>query len=342
MGHRPTARHPDSEAMARPGLVVATAVAAVSLGAAGCGGGDGGGGEPAVSPAPAASDFPPANGRTLDADPPGLRRPAIQPGGEPHGRGLRAGREPLRLRRLHRLARAGGRRPGRDLRRAQRRGQGHRPVPGSDREPRGQAPVRVADDRPGPRLGKGRLRHHRRARPRGQLGPGRRCSARAAVTRPALIPTIKVGGSEDIPTVGERPPRIHTPTVSDVGGDLGQIDTRSPHDDMHKVDFADVLGKEPVVLLFATPALCESRVCGPVVDVAEQVEHEAGDGVNFIHMEVFNNNNASDGYRPQLLEVRPADRAVGVRDRSQGHRAQPDPGRLRASELENAVRQVAG
>ena len=144
-----------------------------------------------------------------------------------------------------------------------------------------------------------------------------------------LIPTIKVGGSKDIPAVGERPPRIHTPTVSDVGGDVGQIDTRSPHDDMHKVDFADVLGKEPVVLLFATPALCESRVCGPVVDVAEQVEHEAGDGVNFIHMEVFNNNNASDGYRPQLRAVRPADRALGIRDRSQGHRAQPDPGRLR-------------
>ena len=75
---------------------------------------------------------------------------------------------------------------------------------------------------------------------------------------------------------------------------------------MHTVDFADVLGKEPVVLLFATPALCQSRVCGPVVDVAEQVEHEAGDGVDFIHMEVFNNNNASDGYRPQL-------RAFGLR-----------------------------
>ena len=157
-----------------------------------------------------------------------------------------------------------------------------------------------------------------------------------------FIPTIKVGGSKDIPTVGERAPRIHTPTVSDVGGDLGQIDTRSPHDDMHKVDFADMLGKEPVVLLFATPALCESRVCGPVVDVAEQVEHEAGDGVNFIHMEVFKNNNASDGYRPQLTEfglrTEPwlfvVDGKGIVRSRIQGA--------FDASELEGAVRQVAG
>ena len=31
-------------------------------------------------------------------------------------------------------------------------------------------------------------------------------------------------------------------------------------------DFADVLGTKPVVIVFATPALCQSRVCGPVVD----------------------------------------------------------------------------
>jgi hypothetical protein len=156
-----------------------------------------------------------------------------------------------------------------------------------------------------------------------------------------LIPTIKVGGSNDIPAVGQRPPRIHTPTVADVGGNVGEIDTRSPHDDMHKVDFADALGKQPVVLIFATPALCQSRVCGPVVDVAEQVEHEAGDGVDFIHMEVYNNNNASDGLRPQLREfglrtepwVFVLDRKGIVRTRIQGA--------FDAAELESAVRQVA-
>ena len=158
----------------------------------------------------------------------------------------------------------------------------------------------------------------------------------------SLIPTIKVGGSNKIPAVGQRPPRIHTPTVADVGGDVGQIDTRSPHDDMHKVDFADVLGKKPIVLIYATPALCQSRVCGPVVDVAEEVEHEAGDGVDFIHMEVYNNNNASDGLRPQMrefgLQTEPwvfvIDRQGIVRTRIQGA--------FDAAELEQAVRQVAG
>ena len=37
--------------------------------------------------------------------------------------------------------------------------------------------------------------------------------------------------------------------------------------DMHDKSFADVVGKKPVALLFATPQLCQSRVCGPVTDI---------------------------------------------------------------------------
>ena len=69
---------------------------------------------------------------------------------------------------------------------------------------------------------------------------------------------------------------------------------------MHNDDFANVVGKKPVVLLFATPALCQSRVCGPVTDVAEQVKQEFGDRVAFIHQEIYNNNSINDGPRPQM------------------------------------------
>jgi hypothetical protein len=98
-----------------------------------------------------------------------------------------------------------------------------------------------------------------------------------------------------------RPPRIHTPTVADVGGDIESIDTRLPPSSMHDADFADVLGKKAVVLLFATPQLCQSRVCGPVVDVAEQVKASAGDDVEFIHMEIYRDNSIDKGPRPQML-----------------------------------------
>jgi hypothetical protein len=157
-----------------------------------------------------------------------------------------------------------------------------------------------------------------------------------------LLPSIQVAGYDRIPSVGERPPAIHTPTAADVHGDLSKIDTRSPHDDMHGVDFASALGHEPVVLLFATPALCQSRVCGPVVDVAEEVKANYGDKVDFIHMEVYKHNNASDGLRPQLKAFGlPTEPWLFVMN-GNGIISTRIEGGFGVSELEDAVRKVAG
>jgi hypothetical protein len=120
--------------------------------------------------------------------------------------------------------------------------------------------------------------------------------------RATLLPSAVVGEFSGIPRVGEKAPLIHTPTAADAGGDLSEITTRIPPDTQNQVDFADVVGKEPVVLLFATPQFCESRVCGPVVDVAEQVKETYGDQAAFIHMEIFNDNEPSKDVRPQVRE----------------------------------------
>jgi hypothetical protein len=78
---------------------------------------------------------------------------------------------------------------------------------------------------------------------------------------------------------------------------------------MHAVNFADAVGKKPVVLVFATPALCQSRVCGPVVDVAEELEHESRGRADFIHMEVYRDNTIKqgclEGTRPASQCLRP-------------------------------------
>jgi len=156
----------------------------------------------------------------------------------------------------------------------------------------------------------------------------------------ARVSAPPVVGDNKIPKVGEKAPLIHTPTSADVGGDLSKIDTRIPHDQMHQVDYADVFGKEPIVLVFATPALCQSRVCGPVVDVAQQVADEYKGKADFIHMEVYNDNELSKGIRPQLeafnLETEPwtflIDRHGIIRDRIEGAYGVP--------ELEQAVRTI--
>jgi hypothetical protein len=121
----------------------------------------------------------------------------------------------------------------------------------------------------------------------------------------SLLPSAAVGEFATIPRPGERAPLIHTPTAEDAGGDLSEITTRVPPDTQNQVDFADVLGKEPIVLLFATPQFCESRVCGPVVDVAEQVKEEYGEEAEFIHMEIWENNDpGTKRPRPQVKAYR--------------------------------------
>lgn len=142
--------------------------------------------------------------------------------------------------------------------------------------------------------------------------------------------------------VGQMAPRVHTLTLADVGGNAKAIDTRVPSaEDMLKDDLADVLGKKPVVLVFATPQLCQSRVCGPVVDVAEQVKSETKGDVSFIHNEIYVDNNPNKGLRPQLaaygLETEPW---VFVIDRT-GRVAARFEGALSVDELRAAVAKVS-
>lgn len=142
----------------------------------------------------------------------------------------------------------------------------------------------------------------------------------------ALLPGVKVGEFKRVPKPGRKAPVIHTPTAQDAAGELSKITTRIPPDSQNKVDYADALGKEPIVLLFATPQFCQSRVCGPVVDVAEQAKHEYGDKAAFIHMEIYNQNDPAQGVRPQVrafhLPSEPwlfaIDRRGVVRDTAEG------------------------
>ena len=161
-------------------------------------------------------------------------------------------------------------------------------------------------------------------------------------TRATLLPSVVVGQFGQVPQAGDRPPRIHTPTVDEVGGDLASIDTRIPPDTQHEVDFADVLGKQPVVLLFATPQFCQSRVCGPVVDEAEQLKEKYGDEVAFIHMEIWKDNDPSKGARPQVQAFHlPSEPWLYVIDKN-GIISTAIEGAFGLDELDRAIQKVAG
>jgi hypothetical protein len=122
-------------------------------------------------------------------------------------------------------------------------------------------------------------------------------------TSGAIVP-ITIVKNSGLPHVGERMPPVATETVADAAGDESKIDTRiPPAPELHQRNLKDVLGKKPVVLLIATPQLCQSRVCGPVVDIELQMKAEFGDKAEFIHQEVYKNNEVAKGLRAPLLQL---------------------------------------
>ena len=126
------------------------------------------------------------------------------------------------------------------------------------------------------------------------LGGGRRIAA------PFAIQAVSKA-KDKVPDVGERAPKVATDTLASLKGDKDLLDTRvPPAPDLHEESLDDVLGRKPVALLFATPALCQSRVCGPVVDEMLQLKSEYGDRIAFIHQEVYAGNDPNQGLREPM------------------------------------------
>jgi hypothetical protein len=153
---------------------------------------------------------------------------------------------------------------------------------------------------------------------------------------------VTPSGSGGPPDPGARAIKVHTETLTDVGGDAAQLDTRRPFaKDLLETDLADVLGKQPVVVTFATPLLCASRVCGPVVDIVEQVKAGAPKGVAFVHQEIYKDNTVDKGVRSQVAAWRLASEPwTFVIDRK-GRISTRFEGAFSIGELQRAVAKVA-
>jgi hypothetical protein len=150
--------------------------------------------------------------------------------------------------------------------------------------------------------------------------------------------TVSTKGADPIPAIGEKAPKVHTETLETAKGDVAKIDTRKPPSDMHEVDFADVVGKEPVALLFATPQLCASRVCGPVTDIQLQMQSKYGDRMKFIHQEVWVDNDTTKGLREPLRQFNlPSEPWLFVVDKSGKITARLE-GSIGVQQFEDAVK----
>lgn len=161
----------------------------------------------------------------------------------------------------------------------------------------------------------------------------------------ATLQTLGFRDEPATPAIGDKAPVIDNPTVEDVGGDknIAKIDTRVPPDSMHEIRMKDAIKQgRPVVLVFATPKHCVSRVCGPVVDVAEYVWAEYADRADFIHQEIYVDNDVNKGFVEQVGVYRlPTEPYTFVIDED-GRIAAKFEGPVTIPELERAVRKVTG
>ena len=57
------------------------------------------------------------------------------------------------------------------------------------------------------------------------------------------------------------------------------------------------------MVTFSTPKYCTSRICGPTVDVVEEVARRfEGRQARFIHVEVYEGNDPAQGYNKWMRE----------------------------------------
>lgn len=156
--------------------------------------------------------------------------------------------------------------------------------------------------------------------------------------------TVKIRARPAAPARGDRAVRSETPTLRSTGGDLEQLSTsKVPDRALYERSVAEALDTgEPFVVSFATPQFCQTRVCGPVVEVVSAARRRlTGSGVRWIHVEIYADNNPGKGLNRWATEWKlPTEPYTFVVDRK-GVVRQTFEGAFSVGELVAAARRVA-
>jgi hypothetical protein len=138
------------------------------------------------------------------------------------------------------------------------------------------------------------------------------------------------------PDVGRRAIPVATPTAGHPRG-VAAICTRKPPCPMHTIRLDEALrADKPVVFTLASPLLCTSRTCGPVVDEVLDVRAHAGSRATFIHAEPYKGD-AATALSPTALAWKiPSEPWTWIIDRGGVVRAAFE-GPVVATEIERAL-----
>jgi hypothetical protein len=112
---------------------------------------------------------------------------------------------------------------------------------------------------------------------------------------------FQVADKSSTPAIGSKAPITKTPTLADVGGEVQRLSTdQHPDPNFYRVSVDQAIMKhEPFVLVFATPAFCTSRQCGPTLDAVKAIAKDAPK-VTFINVEPYKLAFTDDRLQPVL------------------------------------------
>jgi hypothetical protein len=160
----------------------------------------------------------------------------------------------------------------------------------------------------------------------------------------AALGNVVVKRRSGAPAVGDHAIASQTPTLASTHGDFRQLTTaRKPDRALYQSSVASALAAHaPFVVTFATPLFCQSRLCGPVVDMvaAAQRAEPARSPVRFIHVEIYKGNDPANGVNQWVSQWRlPTEPFTFVVD-SKGVIRTKLEGAFSMGELERAVAAV--
>jgi hypothetical protein len=153
------------------------------------------------------------------------------------------------------------------------------------------------------------------------------------------VGSIDVAERTTTPVVGAKAPASDNPTLADAPA-RAITTARPPDTELLRYSIADSLQAHvPFVAVFATPKFCQSRVCGPTVEVVQKVAQKfVGDGIRFIHVEIYADNDPGNGFNRWVREWDlPTEPWVFLVDEDGVIRAKFE-GAVSVDELETAVR----
>lgn len=101
---------------------------------------------------------------------------------------------------------------------------------------------------------------------------------------------IQVREEPRAPGVGSPAPRVPTKTASSVEEVREISSDPDPRPEFYRVSLDEVIGSgTPVAVTFSTPAFCQTKVCGPQLDVLSELQAEYSDRSHFVHVEIWDN-----------------------------------------------------